>query len=133
MKHRSFVVLFAGLGFVGVAVPAISEQERPQPVPHDLAGREQCLMCHRPGALEDAQDVPESHEGRPNETCLWCHATDSPMLTGDASTIPHAMEGRESCLMCHRPGAMEDATDIPESHEGREVEYCTLCHEADSA
>ena len=42
---------------------------------HDLAGKDNCLMCHAAGVMPPATDVPESHEGRASEHCLWCHKT----------------------------------------------------------
>ena len=45
-----------------VAAPAI---------PHDLAGRDNCLMCHNPeGGMKPA---PADHAGRTNDTCQACH------------------------------------------------------------
>ena len=44
------------------------------PLPsHDLAGKDNCLMCHTAGVMEPVPDVPASHEGRVNENCVWCH------------------------------------------------------------
>jgi hypothetical protein len=40
---------------------------------HDMAGKDNCLMCHTAGAMEPVPDVPASHEGRTNDTCTWCH------------------------------------------------------------
>ncbi len=40
---------------------------------HDVAGKENCLMCHAAGVMPPVPDVPASHEGRENEYCLWCH------------------------------------------------------------
>jgi hypothetical protein len=128
MKHGRF---FAVAGFVLVAglwTAPVLAQDRPKPVSHDTAGREQCLMCHTAGAMEPVPDAPASHADRGNESCLWCHATDSPMLTADAKAIPHDIAGREQCMMCHKAGAMEPVPDAPASHEGRDVKYCTLCH-----
>ncbi|HEU5318254.1 MAG TPA: NapC/NirT family cytochrome c [Chloroflexota bacterium] len=41
-------------------------------VPHVVAGREPCLMCHAPGSGGLA--VPVSHAGRIESICLDCHA-----------------------------------------------------------
>lgn len=115
------------LAAVAWAVPAHA-QSRPKATPHDIAGREQCMMCHKAGAMEPVPDAPASHNDRTDETCQWCHAADSPMLTSDATVTPHALDGREQCMMCHKAGAMEPVPDAPASHEGREDKYCTLCH-----
>ena len=42
-------------------------------IAHDLAGKDNCMMCHAAGVMEPVPDVPESHEGRANEACGWCH------------------------------------------------------------
>jgi hypothetical protein len=114
---------------VAWATPAMGQETFPPAVPHDLAGRDQCLMCHTAGAMDPVPDAPASHEGRVNGQCLWCHATDSPMLTVPPKVIPHALEGMDQCLMCHTPGAMEPVPDAPASHEGRTNEVCSMCHQ----
>jgi hypothetical protein len=45
----------------------------PPAIAHDTAGRDNCLMCHTPGAMAPVPDVPASHEGRGNEHCGMCH------------------------------------------------------------
>jgi hypothetical protein len=128
MNLRSFLAVAGVVVLAGAWVAPVLAQSRPKPVSHDVAGRDQCMMCHKAGAMEPVPDAPASHNDRPNETCLWCHAQDSPMLTADATPIPHALEGRDQCMMCHKAGAMEPVPDAPASHEGRDVKYCTLCH-----
>jgi hypothetical protein len=40
-------------------------------IPHDLAGRDNCLLCHNPdGGVKPA---PKDHAGRSNELCQGCH------------------------------------------------------------
>lgn len=116
---------------VGVTTAtAIAQEEAPAKPPvvqHDLEGRDACLACHS-GAMEAIPGVPESHAGRTDEACLLCHAADSPVQTADAAAIPHDLEGRDACSMCHAPGAMEAIPDAPASHEGIGDNHCTLCH-----
>jgi hypothetical protein len=57
------------------ATDASVQTTTPSTTPHDTAGKENCLMCHTPGAMAPVPDVPESHAGRGSETCLWCHKT----------------------------------------------------------
>lgn len=128
MNIRRFFALAGVVALVPLWATPVLAQGNPKPVSHDTAGREQCLMCHTPGAMEPVPDAPASHAGRTNDTCLWCHATDSPMVTGAAPAIPHDTEGRDQCLMCHTAGAMEPVPDVPASHEGRKNEHCGLCH-----
>lgn len=40
------------------------------PVPHDISGRKDCLICHGEGKFKA---FPDNHKGRTNETCLNCH------------------------------------------------------------
>ena len=111
-----------------LAGPLMAQVTKTTAMSHDAEGKDNCLMCHTPGVMPPATDVPESHEGRVSETCLMCHAPDSPMVTTGAILIPHDTEGKDNCLMCHAPGVMPPATDVPESHEGRAVEMCSWCH-----
>lgn len=129
MNQRHNFALVGSLLWAGALVPiAVAQLVRPAPVPHDLAGRDSCLMCHQVGAMEAVTDITPNHADWANITCLWCHATDSPMLTIDPPVIPHITAGRDDCLMCHAPGAMEPVTDTPPSHEGRQSEHCRMCH-----
>lgn len=41
-------------------------------LPHDVAGQEDCLMCHGEGIVGAAK-VPADHTGRTNDTCQLCH------------------------------------------------------------
>ena len=122
-----WVVLLAG---ITTALAFAQQQAKKPPVmSHELEGRSNCVMCHAPGAMEPVPDMPASHEGWPNEACLWCHAEDAEMQTAEPTAIPHELEGRSNCVMCHAPGAMEPVPDMPASHEGRENEHCGICHE----
>ena len=111
-----------------LATPLSAQATRPKATSHDLAGRDNCLMCHTAGAMEPGPDVPATHEGRTNEMCQWCHAADSPMITADPAVIAHDLAGRDNCLMCHTAGAMEPVPDVPASHAGRANEQCQMCH-----
>lgn len=129
MRHRSHTTMAGSVVFTGLLVSVVVAQTvRPMPVLHDLAGRDNCLMCHEAGAMEPVTDVPPTHAGRENVTCLWCHADDSPLLTTDPPVVTHDLAGRDDCLMCHAPGAMEPITDTPPSHEGRDNPHCMMCH-----
>lgn len=43
-------------------------------------------------------------------------------------SIPHPVEGREACLLCHEQG-VAGAPQIPEDHGGRPNEVCQACHQ----
>ncbi len=100
-------------------------------IPHELAGRDNCLMCHDPnGGLKPA---PANHAGRTNDTCQTCHKPASPAATPaaggstvQAPVIPHELAGRDNCLMCHDPnGGLKPA---PADHAGRTADTCQTCH-----
>lgn len=40
-------------------------------IPHELAGRDNCLMCHDP--TTGMKPAPADHAGRTNDTCQACH------------------------------------------------------------
>jgi cytochrome b subunit of formate dehydrogenase len=102
------------------------------PIPHPVEGQEQCDACHGPDGVKPQ---PADHEGRPVESCLICHqpgaaaepgTETTPGAGGAPGAIPHAVEGREQCDLCH--GAEGSLSPLPASHEGRQVETCQLCH-----
>ncbi len=99
-----------------------------EPVRHQLEWRDDCLMCHRVGAIDRVPDVPMSHDGRSSETCLWCHAEGAAMLTMVPSTVPHEVEVRRECTLCHTLGRIAAVPDAPLDHEGRPDASCTMCH-----
>jgi len=128
---RRIASLWGTFFLLGLMAGQLNAQDKP-PVPvHDLAGKDNCLMCHTAGVMEPVPDVPATHEGRNSEVCLWCHAADSPMQTGGAKAITHDLEGKDNCLMCHAAGVMPPVTDVPESHEGRTIEKCQWCHKTE--
>jgi hypothetical protein len=113
-------------------------------IPHELAGREQCLMCHDPAG--NVRPAPQGHEGRTEDTCQMCHqpagaaaeATPEPAATVDeessesagAPRIPHVLTGGDACLACHNPvGGLKPA---PADHAGRTNDGCQTCHQPES-
>lgn len=103
---------------------------KPVAVPHEVANRADCLMCHAPGAMEGVPATPAGHKGWPKETCLWCHGAGAAMQKVAPPPIPHDIAGQEACLTCHAPGAMEGLPVTPADHKGRTEKYCVLCHKA---
>jgi hypothetical protein len=131
MNHRRTIAL-SMLFLAGALVAFAWQQEAwktPPAVDHDLAGRDNCVMCHNPGAMEAVPDQPANHEGWPNDMCLMCHAKDAAVQTMAPSATSHPLEGRDDCMMCHKAGAMEPVPDAPADHEGRDNKYCVLCHQ----
>ena len=131
MNHRRLIGLSVFL-LAGVVAFAWQQEgwNAPPAVTHALEGRDNCMMCHKAGAMEPVPDAPADHAERPNDICLMCHAADAAVQTTAPVAIPHALEGRDNCMMCHKAGAMEPVPDAPADHEGWDNAYCTLCHEA---
>jgi predicted CXXCH cytochrome family protein len=125
----------AAAGPEGEATPAPSG---PAAIPHEIAGREQCLMCHDPGG--NVRPAPQDHAGRSNDSCQMCHpsaaagmgepAPAAPATEGEgAPSIPHAVAGRDDCLICHNPvGGLKPA---PADHAGRSNDVCQGCHKSE--
>ncbi|UCF19089.1 MAG: hypothetical protein JSU87_14345 [Gemmatimonadota bacterium] len=117
---------------VGLALAAFAWQQEgwttPPAVSHALEGRDNCLMCHKPGAMEPVPDTPANHADRTNDMCLMCHAKDAAVQTTAPPAVTHDLQGKDNCLMCHKAGAMEAVPDVPADHEGRDNKYCGLCH-----
>ncbi len=104
--------------------------------------REFCGLCHD-SVVARPHDFPQvalaEHGGQSN--CATCHDPHSPLgaLTSEVSSgnrtavsismpaVPHALEGREKCLLCHDTGGMKP---YPRDHEGRAPESCLSCHES---
>jgi hypothetical protein len=113
-------------------------------IPHALEGRDDCLICHAPDSA--VKPAPADHEGRTNESCQACHtlasaASAAPTPTrlaptatptaarttpSSAPAIPHALEGRDDCLICHAPDSA--VKPAPVDHKGRTNESCQGCH-----
>ena len=78
-----------------------------------------CANCHQP---------PAAHFAAPCDSCHtpegWKQSTAS--VVGRSPKIPHSLQGRDECLMCHDPaGKMKPA---PADHVGRPNGQCGLCH-----
>jgi mono/diheme cytochrome c family protein len=92
-----------------------------------LEGREECFTCHAIGAV-DAPPVPADHE-EDVALCTTCHAVWlAPAIAAAAApAIPHEVEGRGDCLVCHNLGTA-DAPRVPDNHEGLTGDICQTCH-----
>ena len=111
-----------------IGAPLAESKLKPKVMPHEVAGHEQCDMCHN-GKLPDIKAVPATHTGRDATTCVLCHTKDSPLQTADPKPTPHDLEGRSACSMCHS-GAMEGMPAKPANHKDFEDKSCLLCHAA---
>ncbi len=121
-------------GFKGATLP-------PELHPVPLIGAHQratCDVCHAAG-----QRVPEyvcTNCHRPPEnhlpgTCETCHtpegwAQSASQIVNLAPEIPHDLDGRSDCLLCHDPaGQIKPA---PATHDDYINEQCMLCHKSES-
>ncbi len=114
-----------------VPAPAPSPAPAPPPaaipmaIPHTLEGRDDCLLCHQNGD----QGLRIDHTGRPVDNCTSCHQPEETApATPPAPTptaVPHALDGRDDCLLCHQSGSLA----VPDDHAGRDSETCTSCHQ----
>jgi hypothetical protein len=78
-----------------------------------------CAECHEPPEdhLQGACDVCHSPEG-------W--AESASFVVSLAPEIPHELDGREDCFLCHDPeGEIQPA---PANHVDYVNEQCSLCH-----
>jgi nitrate/TMAO reductase-like tetraheme cytochrome c subunit len=104
-------------------------------IPHRVQGQEDnCLDCH---GLEALLPYPENHTELGADTCLFCHnlaevseevSTEDEDIS-DRLRIPHTLEEREDCLLCHN---LDGIIPFPATHEDRDVEKCTNCHEPEA-
>lgn len=104
-------------------------------IPHALDDQSDCLGCHASGPIGP---LPDNHAGRTNGICLGCHAPltapaaglESPILVALTDTfprIPHRLEGRSDCLLCHGEDGL---IQFPEDHAGRTNDMCQTCHKS---
>ena len=108
------------------------------PIPHPVAGQEQCLTCHAAGGMKP---VPANHDGRPVESCQICHkSAGADSSAGAAATpsaggpkaIPHPIDGDayKDCTTCH--GA-DKIKPFPANHASFTTDSCTACHKPAAA
>ncbi len=117
-------------------------------IPHSIEDRGNCLTCHNAGAIKP---FPEDHAGRTSATCTNCHqqketatqtalpeilpapetsapqASTTPPPPPTPALIPHSLEGRDDCLMCHAGGKYA----VPDDHAGRGSDTCVNCHRSE--
>jgi mono/diheme cytochrome c family protein len=109
----------------------------PEPHPVPLVGAHQgatCEACHAEGeqapeyVCTNCHQPPENHL---EEACDTCHTPKGwgesvASVAAQAPQIPHTLDGRDDCQMCHDPAGQ--IKPGPADHEGRGNEQCTLCH-----
>ena len=87
--------------------------------------REFCGLCHA-SLLSRPNDFPqvdvEKHGGQLE--CITCHNAHDPGVVAPPE-IPHTLEGRTDCLLCHQVGGLKP---FPEDHTGHSIDTCLSCH-----
>lgn len=88
--------------------------------------REMCGLCHarlfsRPS---DFPQIDLEEHGEQAE-CITCHNPHGPQVP---PKIPHPLEGRDDCLLCHEAGGLKP---FPENHAGRTSDICLSCHKGE--
>jgi cytochrome b subunit of formate dehydrogenase len=128
------VPVFVPLTGTPGATSTIENNQIGVPIPHEIAGREQCDTCHGPDGVAP---YPANHAGRPNESCTICHAP-GPTPTpggeqpaggaGQPKTIPHAIDdaAHQDCTACHGEGKIKP---YPANHKTFTNDSCTACHQ----
>ncbi len=137
----------------GSTSTTVSAAGGPPPIPHDTAGRTQCLGCHGSGAAGVPQ-VPKFHKdaGLGNDKCLACHKSAvaaQPAGTSSATSLPTATAAPTNARAASNaatatpsakpsePATSAPATPastasgpprLPANHVGRTT--CTACHAA---
>lgn len=80
----SLIALVLAASGVALAYSLVRAASAPA-VPHDTAGKEDCLSCHGSG-------LPAGHAGLTNEACVTCHKP---------SEAPPAAPAGTDCVSCH--------------------------------
>jgi hypothetical protein len=104
----------------------------PSPADHD--GREVgvCLSCHVLAEEDQATEVsatptPESETEEAHEAESESEEADEGESGSDSRTsIPHSLEGRDDCLLCHNLNGVKPS---PADHELRTPVMCQACHQ----
>jgi nitrate/TMAO reductase-like tetraheme cytochrome c subunit len=79
----------------------------------------------QPTAEATAQPTAEA-TAQPLATTTVAPAQPAAPAAGAAPAIPHAVAGRENCLLCHDPNG--GRRPAPPDHAGRSAETCQGCH-----
>lgn len=132
--HEKDVTLCTTCHAVWLA-PAIAAAAPPA-IPHEVEGRQDCLVCHKLGTA-DAPRIPDNHNGLVGDICQTCHTAVSEVAGGGEEEIsvgaipeiPHGLEGFAACTQCHEEGG-PGIPQFPENHKGRTDDVCTACHRA---
>jgi nitrate/TMAO reductase-like tetraheme cytochrome c subunit len=123
---------------------------KPFPANHSAFTIEMCTNCHKASqtdaAATPAAPAPTATARPPAQptaapttapivatptTAVPPTAAPTPSArpAGTANLIPHSLDGRDDCLVCHDTGKMKP---FPANHAGRTKETCLACHKVKS-
>ena len=131
---------------------AVGSGMKPAPADHEGRTKETCRACHQVASdVAPAEETPAATAtitptvaaptptataspsatrvvSTPTTTAATPTATVSPTAAAPAGApaIPHALEGRDNCLICHAPDSA--VKPAPADHKGRTNESCQGCH-----
>ncbi|MBI2858704.1 MAG: NapC/NirT family cytochrome c [Chloroflexi bacterium] len=105
-------------------------------VPTDHSGRtnDSCQKCHvrgnaaptPPSPTTPAPTLPAPTAPAPTPPAPTIPTPAPPAQTAPTvPSIPHSLEGRSDCLMCHAAGSVKP---FPAGHAGRTSQSCQACH-----
>jgi len=101
----------------------------PLSIAHPLTNVKKCLSCHG-ASIAGVPSVPDDHSGATNGVCQLCHHPKVEPTALATRPMPHPVEGKDDCLMCHGEG-IAGGSKVPEDHAGRDNHSCMICHQTE--
>ncbi len=77
-------------------------------------------------ACGGAATAPTKEQPAPPPVEKEAPKAEEPSTTTGPPAIPHPLEGRDDCVMCHGEGGLKP---FPADHAGRTSDICTTCHQ----
>lgn len=111
----------------------------PQITPSTHSGGALCVSCHNPhspgfgnNSLSSAPLTSTNPPANalPNDNSAPPLPAPSPTVKSLIPQIPHTLDGRSNCLVCH---SASGPIPYPQSHTGRTADTCLTCHQTATA
>ncbi len=90
------------------------------------AGAQQCIACHNPHSPAFWKTPPSPKTATTPEPAPAAGETPTAKEPQGPPGIPHTLEGRSNCTLCHQ--VKGGIRPMPEDHSGRTSEVCLACH-----